>query len=149
MIRSETRLVIALLLALAGVGCGSGDSAASSAPTSPTPAPTRAILVQGGFDLAVNYHNGVWFSTVRVGTLDVTVDWTYTDSTIWVYVGLGSCTEVQIQAGECHFIAQSLTASPKPRVLTIPGLPAGQYTLLIYNGSARPESVAFTVGLTS
>jgi len=140
--------VITLLLVLTATGCGGSSSPVT--PTPPTPAlPTRAVVVQGGFQLAADYHDGVWFSTTRLGTLDITVDWTYSDSVVWIYVGQGTCTEIQFQAGQCPFIAQSLVATPKPRVLTLPSLAAGPYTLFIYNGSQRPESVAFIVGLTA
>jgi hypothetical protein len=147
---SDLRCGTALLLLVLATGCGDGGSSSPVAPTPPTPAPqTRTVVVQGGFDLPADYHNGVWFTTTRLGTLDITVDWTYADSVVWVYVGQGTCTEPQIQAGQCQYILQSLVATPKPRVLTLPNLAAGPYTLLIYNGSARPESVAFIVGLTA
>ena len=140
---------VALLLLIATTGCGGDGPTSPVVPPQPTPVPpTRALVAQGGFDLPADYYKGLWFTTTRPGTLDITVDWTYTDSVVWVYVGQGTCLDAQIQAGQCPYIFQSVLALPKPRVVTLPNLGAGPYTLLIYNGSTRPESVAFTVGLT-
>lgn len=142
------RAIGCLLLVVAAVGCGDGGPASPTIQATPTPAPTRTTIVQGGFDLPANWHKGLWFTTTRAGNLDITVDWTYSDSEIWVYIGQGACTESQVQAGQCSYIFQSRVAPPKPAVLTFPNLAAGGYTLLISNVSMRAESVAFVVGLT-
>jgi hypothetical protein len=142
--------ITVLLAFTAFAGCGGGNGPSPVSPPSPTPAPppARIVVLQGGIEIPVDYHYEWWFTTPRGGTLDITVDWTFADSVVWVYLAQGTCTEAQIQAGQCQYIIQSLVSAPKPRVLTLPNAAAGPYTLLIYNGSKRPESVAFTVGLT-
>jgi len=80
--------------------------------------------------------------------VDITVDWTYADSTVWVRLGQGKCDEQVLQAGQCQWLIQSQVSTPKPRVLTLPNAAAGQYTLYIYNGVKQPESVSYLVALT-
>ena len=141
---------IAVSLSIGALGgCGGGSSNSPMSPTSPSPVPTtRTVVLQGAQQIPVDYHYEFWFTTVRSGTLDITVDWTFADSVVWVRLGQGTCTEAQIQAGQCQWILQSLVSQPKPRALTLPAAAAGQYTLFIYNGGPQPESVSFLVELT-
>ena len=130
-------------------GCGSGSPTTPATPATPTPVPiTRTVVLEGSQAIPADWHYEWWFTTTRAGTLDITVDWTYADSTVWVRLGQGKCDEQVLQAGQCQWLIQSQVSTPKPRVLTLPNAAAGQYTLYIYNGVKQPETVSYLVGLT-
>ena len=143
-------LAIGTLASIATLGaCGGGSPTTPAAPATPTPAPiTRTVVLQGSQAIPADWHYEWWFTTTRAGTVDITVDWTYADSTVWVRLGQGKCDEQVLQAGQCQWLIQSQVSTPKPRVLTLPNAAAGQYTLYIYSGVKQPESVSYLVGLT-
>ena len=129
-------------------GCGGGSPTTPASPATPTPVPvTRTVVLQGSQAMPADWHYEWWFTTTRAGTLDITVDWTYPDSTVWVRLGQGKCDEDVLNAGQCQWLIQSQVSTPKPRVLTLPNAAAGQYTLYIYNGAKQPESVSYLVAL--
>jgi hypothetical protein len=91
------------------------------------------------------------------GTFDITVDWTFPSSWIYVYFGASSCTYDELEQGTCPFLISSETVLPKPRVLLTERLEAGQYYLVLHNvpwdartqtGSDNTETVVFQIGLT-
>jgi hypothetical protein len=91
------------------------------------------------------------------GVLDVTVDWTYADTWMYVYLGKTSCDYSQLAARTCPFLVKSETQKPKPRVLYTETLDPGTYYLILYNvpwdphtrtGSDNTEAVSFQLGLT-
>ncbi len=132
-------------------GCGGGGPTAPPSPATPIPTATpvaRTVVLQGAQPFPADWHYEWWFTTAKAGTLDITVDWTYGDSTVWVRLAQGKCDEATLNAGQCQWLLQSLVSAPKPRVLTLPSAAAGQYTLYIYNGSKQPESVSYLVALT-
>lgn len=106
------------------------------------------MVLQGSQDFPANWHYEWWFATARAGTLEITVDWTYPDSTVWVRLAQGKCDEEMLRAGGCQWLIQSLVSTPKPRVLTLPNSAPGQYTLYVYSGAKQPESVSYLVALT-
>jgi hypothetical protein len=91
------------------------------------------------------------------GILDVTVDWTFQDTWMYVYVAKGTCTYDQLAGKTCPYIVSSEVQFPKPRVVyTVPVAP-GTYSIILYNveknkktgiGSDNTEGVSFQVGLT-
>jgi hypothetical protein len=144
----------ALLLALAGCG---GDS-----PTPPlvviTPQPVRGVIAQTSFS---GFSSDLWISIPlplsQPGVLDVTVDWTYPDTWMYVYFGRTECDYAQLAGHTCPFILSSETKNPKPRILLPGALDPGTYYLVLYNlprdprtgtGSDNTESVSIQVGLT-
>ncbi len=134
-------------------GCGGGSPTAPQGPattTTTTALPvTRTVILQGSQAIPADWHYEWWFTTTRAGTLDITVDWTYADSNIYVRLGQGKCDEQVLKAGQCQWLIQSNMSTPKPRVLTLPNAAAGQYTLYIYNGPKQRESVSYLVELTA
>jgi len=50
---------------------------------------TRTVVLQGSQAIPADWHYEWWFTTTRAGTVDITVDWTYADSTVWVRLGQG------------------------------------------------------------
>jgi hypothetical protein len=137
-------LGLALLLG----ACGS-DGVVRPTPASPTPAPAvRTVLLTGSLALPSRTMDVEPFATPGAGTLDVTVDWTFPASPIGVYVVRGACDLDQFNARACNFLTRSETGQ-KPRTLTLPGVAAGDYFLLVANFSDEGESVALQIGHTT
>jgi hypothetical protein len=147
-------LAAALLPAL--VGCG-GDS-----PTPPlvviTPEPVRGVIASSSFS---GFQSDVWISIELIltqrGVLDVTVDWTFADTWMSVYLGRTNCSYQQLAGGTCPFMVVTEGKTPKPRVIYTEMLDPGTYYLVLYNeprdprtgtGSDNTESVSFQLGLT-
>ncbi len=143
----------ALLLALAGCG---GDSPAPPLVVI-TPEPVRGVLYGGSYSQA----NDEWLQfpmdLSQRGTLDITVDWTYADTWMYVYFGRTNCEYSELADRTCPFLLASETKNPKPRILYTEMLDPGTYYLYLYNvprdprkdiGSDNTEAVAVQVGLT-
>jgi hypothetical protein len=137
-LESAVRVAVTGTLLLALAGCG-GDS-----PVPPmvvvTPEPVRGVIAQTAFS---GFQSDVWISIELIlsqrGVLDITVDWTYPDTWMYVYFGRTNCDYTQLASRNCPFILSSETKSPKPRVL---------YTEALDPGSDNTESVALQLGLT-
>jgi hypothetical protein len=91
------------------------------------------------------------------GVLDITVDWTFPNSWIYVYFGDNRCTYEELAGRTCPFLISSETQQPKPRVLVTQKLAVGQYYLVLYNlpydvrtkkGSDGTETVTYQAYLT-
>lgn len=148
--RGRPWIAICALVSVASLGgCGGESPTTPASPATPTPVPvTRTVVLQGSQAIPADWHYEWWFTTTRAGTLDITVDWTYADSTVWVLLAQGKCDEQALNAGQCQWLIQTQGSTPKPRALTLPSAAAGQYTLYIYNGPKQPEAVSYQVGLT-
>jgi hypothetical protein len=144
----------ALLVVLAGCG---GDSARPPVVVV-TPEPVRGVIAQTTLS---GFQTDVWISIELIlsqrGVLDITVDWTFPETWMYVYFGRTNCAYDQLSSGRCPFILSSETKDPKPRVLYTDTLEAGTYYLVLYNvprnprtgvGSDATESVSLQLGLT-
>ena len=144
----------ALLVALAGCG---GDSARPPVVVI-TPEPVRGVIAQTTLS---GFQTDVWISIELIlsqrGVLDITVDWTYPDTWMQVYLGRTNCSYDQLSSGNCPFILSSQAQRPKPRLLYTETLEPGTYYLVLYNvprdpatglGSDNTESIALQLGLT-
>ena len=153
---SAVRVAVAGTLLLALAGCG-GDSPAPPIVVV-TPEPVRGVIAQTSFS---GFQSDVWISIELIlsqrGVLDITVDWTFSDTWMYVYFGRTNCDYTQLASHNCPFILSSETKSPKPRVLYTEKLDPGTYYLVLYNvprdprtgtGSDNTESVALQLGLT-
>lgn len=155
-LESAVRVAVTGTLLLALAGCG-GDS-----PVPPmvvvTPEPVRGVIAQTAFS---GFQSDVWISIELIlsqrGVLDITVDWTYPDTWMYVYFGRTNCDYTQLASRNCPFILSSETKTPKPRILYTESLEPGTYYLVLYNvprdprtgtGSDNTESVALQLGLT-
>jgi hypothetical protein len=120
----------------------------AAAPTSGTAAPVTQVLLEGNDSLAVEYVNGMYFTTDRAGVIDVSVDYTHDDSRIVVWIAKGQCTFDQFKAETCTYSATSFTGG-KPRKISVTGAAAGTYTLIVGNGGPRDEQISYKITLTS
>jgi hypothetical protein len=149
-------LVALLALALPLLSCE------SDTPSEPvvviTPEPVRGVLAQTSFS---GFQTGVWVSieilVSQKGVVDLTVDWTYPDTWMYVYWGQEPCAYSQLDTRTCPFLIASETKDPKPRVLVTGLLEPKAYYIYLYNvprdprlgiGSDNTESVALQVGQT-
>jgi hypothetical protein len=143
-----------LLVALAACG---GDSARPPVVVV-TPEPVRGVIAQTSLS---GFRTDIWVSIELIlsqrGVLDITVDWTYPSTWMYVYLGRTNCDYAQLAAQACPFMLSSATKDPKPRVLYSETLEPGTYYLVLYNaprdpktgtGSDNTESVALQLGLT-
>ncbi len=153
----SVRLCAAGALVVALAGCG-GDDTARPPVVVVTPEPVRAILSQTSFS---GFQSDIWVSLELIlsqrGVLDISVDWTFPNTWMYVYLGKTNCTYAQLSGRNCPFLLSSETKDPKPRVLYTSSLDPGTYYLVLYNvprdpatgkGSDNTESVAIQLGLT-
>jgi hypothetical protein len=153
---SAVRVAVTGTLLLALAGCG-GDSPAPPIVVV-TPEPVRGVIAQSSFS---GFQTDIWISIELIlsqrGVLDISVDWTYPDTWMYVYFGRTSCDYNQLAGHSCPFILSSETKNPKPRILYTEELDPGTYYLVLYNvprdprtgvGSDNTESVALQLGLT-
>jgi hypothetical protein len=151
------RLCAACALVVALAGCG-GDDTVRPPVVVVTPEPVRAILAQTSF---AGFQSDIWVSLELIlsqrGVLDITVDWTFPDTWMFVYLGNTNCSYAQLSGRTCPFLISSETKDPKPRVLFTQTLDPGTYYLVLYNvprntltgqGSDNTESVSLQLGLT-
>jgi hypothetical protein len=148
-------------VAALAVGLAGCDSDSTTRPplvvTTPAP-PQRLVYAQTSFE---NFQSDVWVSielnlSAR-GVLDVTVDWTFPTTWMYVYMGRTNCSYAELSGRTCPFFLASESKDPKPRVLLTEPLEPGTYYLVLYNvptdrrtgvGSDNTEAVSLQVGLT-
>src|SRR5919106_1811894 len=124
-------------------GCG-GDSV--SAPP-PPPAPVTELIVQGSFS-GVTPGGGVAlapFSTSRMGTLRITVDWTFASNNMDVALVRAPCDPPQFLALTCAIVGVSESPTAKPEILTLPNTVSATYRLFVSNRGTTDESISYRV----
>ena len=143
---------IHLLAAVAVVAliqsCGGSSSPSAPTPTpTPTPAPQPQVVSQGT-GVAVCRYCGSWyyFSLPSAGAVVITVDYSFSDTVLWLYIAPGHCTYEMSRAGQCSW---TVTSSPgqKPMKASM-NLGAGEYTFVIDNFGTQDETVSFQVVFT-
>ncbi len=154
---SGLRVVAAMAMALPFVACDSDTVLPPMTVVTPPP-PTRVVLIQTSY---TDFKPGEWLAypvpLTVAGTLDITVEWTFPESWIYVYFGDTSCSYEEIDSGTCPYLISSETTTPKPRVLNTDTLQPGTYYLVLYNvpwdpktqtGGFAEEAIQITVGVT-
>ena len=148
-IRRTLSVAAGLALAAALAGCGGGGNPVQPPTPSPPPTPTaRTIILSGSLSLPSRTIDVEPFGVPSPGTVDITVDWTFAASPIGVYVIRGACDLDRFNARTCDFVTRS-EGGQKPRVITLPGVAAGSYSLLVANFSSGDESLSLQIGHTS
>ena len=123
-----------------------------------TPEPIRVVYLTSAFS---GFETDMWvpipIPLSQRGKLDISVDWTASDTWMYVYLGTQVCDYAQLSTKQCPFLIASETKDPKPRLLLTGNLEVGQYYLYLYNvprdpragiGSDNTEAVSIQVGLT-
>ncbi|MGE4162185.1 MAG: hypothetical protein AB7G23_10685 [Vicinamibacterales bacterium] len=145
----------AALLTLIACG-GSSPSSPSANPTpspAPTPTPTAAptLLFQGGGLLPPRTLLITPFTTTATGTIGASVDWTFANSDLDLFLvrGTDPCTLDQFNNRQCPFLGAAESLTTKPETLSVPDLAAGAYTLYVANFADVQESVSVQITLTA
>ena len=155
--RLSALLILGAVLLAPLPGCDRGDDV-----TPPivivTPEPVRGVIATTSF---TGFQTDLWFSipvdVLARGVVDVTVDWTFDETWMFVYFGDTECT-AELRTGECPFLISTETKDPKPRILVTDMLEQATYYLYLYNvprvpgtevGSDHTEAVTVRFGLTT
>jgi hypothetical protein len=105
------------------------------------------VVRSGSFDLPVDFVAGSFFTTDRAGTIVATVDYTFANSDILVWIARGECTFEQFVDDTCTYAATSFSGGD-PRSVAVAGAAAGTCTLIVYNGGPADEAFSVQVVLT-
>ncbi len=158
MSRAGATLAAVLLVSLLPAGCQNADNPSRPPVVVITPEPVHGIIAHANFS---DFHSDLWVAVqVQIstaGVADITVDWTFPDSWLYVYFGDTNCDYQQLTKHTCPFLISSETQLPKPRVLVTNLLKPGTYYVMLYNvpkdtrrgiGSDNTEAVQVRIGLT-
>lgn len=159
--RSVRGFLVSVLLGGLVLGipaCKKSTAPSPIATPTPAPVPVRGVIAQFSFDqFASGIYVGIPLPLSQGGILDVTLDWTFPDSWMFVYIAKGTCTFEQLDGKTCPYIVTSEVQFPKPRVVSTTPIPPGTYSLILYNvpktkgsaiGSDNTEGVSCQIGLT-
>lgn len=143
-------LLLGLGVALAA--CGS-DSAPPTTPATPVPTPVptptpAATLVQGSDKLPEKQVLSFDVTTTKAGTVEVTVDYSFADSQVLVWLTDRQCSPQLFNQDSCDYLAKSLSGA-KPRVISASGVAAGTYSVFVANDGPHDEQVSWKVTLAS
>jgi hypothetical protein len=149
--RLQGRVPLLLLALGMAAGCSGKGTTGPTVVASPTPGPpVKTVVMEASIpSLPVDYVSGRYFSTTAAGTLDITVDRTFRENILLIWLARGQCTFEQFDAESCDYVTQSLGILTKPTVLSVPAASAGTYTLIVGNIGPGDESVSYQVVLTS
>lgn len=143
---------ISAIALVAGCGGGSPPTAPSTPTPTPVPTPVKSLVTQGtSSDLQANYVHWVVFTTNKTGRIDISVDWTNSSDSVRLLVATGrhTCYDGTYANFDICNIITSLNDDSKPKMTSLPGEPAGTYTLYIDNLGPETESVAWQIFLTA
>jgi hypothetical protein len=138
----------AIVLATVFGACG-GGSTPTTAPTPTPPIVRPPSVVSQGSSLAVQkgYIYGIEFAVSGTGNIDATVDYTYADTMLAVWIAKGSCSAEQFIADQCPFVATSFAGS-KPRKVSANGQTTGTFVLIFGNLGSKDEAISYQVVFT-
>lgn len=143
------RLAVVLgLVTCAACGGGSNPAAAPTPTPPPTPAPPRVVTEASGFSLEQSYVLADNFAIGSAGTLEATIDFTYPQTDLLVWIAKGDCSFEQWANEQCTYVATSFAGS-KPRKVSATGLTSGNYVILIWNAGPNDESLSYQVLFTA
>jgi hypothetical protein len=139
--------LLALAVAVSLAACGGSSPSTPTTPPTPRP-PQRTLIAQGSQSnippaAQASLVFFVVVQTTSTGTLDATVDWTFTSNQVALAWASGNC----IQNPNCTALFTNATLD-KPKTLSAPNLAAGTYTLVVANLGTTDESVSYQVFFT-
>lgn len=150
--RSHSLTGGSVALLLLGLGaCGEGVPGRPSPSPSPSPLSVTNVIHSDSFAVGIKTVVSDPFTTTAMGTLEVTVDWTFAANDVDIFLARGTdaCTLETFNNRTCGFLATAESLTLKPEKLTIANLTAGAYTLYVANYGATNESVGCQIVLTS
>jgi hypothetical protein len=150
-----------LVVAFAGTLFLPACDEAVAPPLVPTPPQTVRAVVFTSKDEFTNFQPGLLYYVPiplgQAGSLDFTVDWTFTNTYLIVAFGRQLCTFEELDGGKCPFILRTEGSTPKPLIIATPPLSTATYYFYMYSqpwdtklgyGSDAVESLALQIGLT-
>lgn len=140
-----------LLLALAGCGDNNPATTPTTTPTTTTPTttlPAGTVVLQGSAPILAAKLYLVDVTTSQDGKVDVTIDYTFADSQVLMWLTNRQCNYNLFEADGCDYLVKSLGGS-KPRTMSASSVKAGTYSLFIANDGPHDEQVSYTVSLTT
>lgn len=141
------RTRVAIGLATVAVSCGGGNTTPTVATPIPVSAPAPELVAQGdGLSVCPGCGRWLYFNLRTAGRVVITVDYTFSDTPMALWLATGHCTYEMSEADQCKWTATSF-AGAKPRTLS-QSLVAGEFTLVIDNRGPRAETVSFQVVFT-
>lgn len=142
------------LVAFFASGCGNGNPTRRTSTTTTTPVTT--VIDENSTQLETNSFLLISYTGQGRGDVETTVDWTYDDSLLFMYMTAGDCTGEQFAldvcpddpACACTFLARSETRTPKPRHLRVQNH-QGPLGVIVWNMGTRNESISWQTLLTT
>lgn len=152
--RHSALLALIACLALLQACGGESSPTAATPPATPTPTPpplpVSRVIAEGSMSgLEPFFLAAIPFVTSVTGTLQASVDWTFPNNDIDIYLVQGSCTIEQFNNNTCPFAAFSVSATAKPERVELPNAQPANYTLYVGNLGSSTEAFSFQVVLTS
>jgi hypothetical protein len=149
-IRSALGRIGALALVVGLTACGGGTSNPTPPVTTPPP-PVRSVIGNFTFSLqplAMTQPVEVTVSGSGTGTVDATVQWTFSANDVDLYLTDRNCNATSIfNIGNCNILARADSFTSKPEVINRQ-LGAGVYRLYVYNDGPGGEAGTLIVGFT-
>ena len=135
--RSVRGILVSVLLGGLVLGipaCKKSTAPSPIATPTPVPVPVRGVLAQFPITpFASGVYVGIPLPLTQGGILDVTLDWTFQDTWMYVYIAKGTCDYDQLASKTCPYIVVSETQTPKPRFVATQPIAPGTYSLILFN----------------
>jgi hypothetical protein len=134
-------------MAMALAACGGGGTSTPTAPAAP-PAPSRSVVGQSNWTAEVGTAARIDATIGGAGSMDVTVQWTFSSNDVDIYVTSTGCASHQdLLNNRCTLIAKADGVTAKPERLTLT-VQAGTFRIWMANFGPTDESGTVEVGIT-
>lgn len=140
---------VALALLLGACGGDNGSDCTRNPTAAGCPCNQTSVFGPAQGSIPASVVDVESFTTTSTGRVDVSLDWTFADSPIGVYVVQGSCNLDQFNARACNFLIRSEPPGAKPRKVSASNVAAGGYQLLIANFADVRESFSSQIFLST
>jgi len=139
----------ALALVIGLTACGGGSEGPTTPPVTNPPAPVRSVIGNFTFSLGpVGLAQPVDVTVTGTGTVDATVQWTFSSNDVDLFLTDRNCGATSIfNLGNCNVLARADSFTNKPEVIRLQ-LSTGVYRLYVYNDGPGSESGTLIVGFT-
>lgn len=148
--RTIGALAAALALVMGLTACGGGSTNPTPPPVNNNPPPpVRSVIGNFTFSLGpIGLAQPVEVTVSGNGTMDATVQWTFSANDVDLFLTDRSCNATSIfNLGNCNVMARADSFANKPEVIR-QTLGTGVYRLWVYNDGPGSESGTLVVGFT-